>query len=68
MLFAPPARGQGVTVGEAEVVAHLESALLHTQQALFRLPVFSLRGLVFICGHTPFWVPWDSFLHFSKPY
>lgn len=68
MLFPPPARGKVVTVGEAEVVARLEYALLHTQQALFRLSVFSLRGLVFICGHTAFWVSWDPFLYFSRPY
>lgn len=68
VLFPLPARGKVVTVGEAEVAAHLESALLHTQQALFSLPVLRLRSLVFICGHTPCWVSWDTFLPFSKPY
>lgn len=44
MLFPQPARGKAVTVGEAaEVAAHLESALLHTQQALFSLPMFKVE-------------------------
>lgn len=64
VIFPQPAREKAVTVGDAGVAAHLESALLRTQQALFSLPVFSLRSLACICGHSTFCGPWDTFLHF----